>query len=592
MRNRLITLSLSICLVFCSFSLAFAEGGTNIDSKYMSDYSIETQIESDAFNPGEFTVDMALNAVDWLGASDKHTTITLKTGAALVSLSEKLPNLSRFVMAEEIAKASMTGNTFLCSRLPEIEWNGQTGKWRTIIDAPTENIRYALDTFREYLTISDLQIRESGIASYPSFYDNMLYIKAGTSIQYGNTVITFTKDCEIDELYDKYLQEQYYRSTFAENILKIKESTATTEASDNTIKLILAKNSYLQFCEKKFLAKDDITVSIDGADTGEADPLAAVTDALYTAEKTDKTYTDSAGKSSNPHGTAWEDYNDIHPKKVYYIHKCDANAVFDSGFGLVNELLGVLAQKDAKIVVVSDGGEAVESDGRQADPEAEVSAEIKISSSDYVPCAHENTYIEDKLDATVTTIGYTGDVYCADCGELIEEGEAIPKLKATISLSKTTANLQTGKTTTVTVKFANGDSLKSWKSSNTTIVSSEKSGTTGIKLTAKKKVGTATVTVTLASGLTKKITVKVTSTPCSKITIKSGTSVSIKKGKTHQIKAVRSPASCVQKITYKSANKKIATVTSTGKVKGIKKGKTKITVKCGTKTKTIKITVK
>ena len=42
------------------------------------------------------------------------------------------------------------------------------------------------------------------------------------------------------------------------------------------------------------------------------------------------------------------------------------------------------------------------------------------------PCAHTNTEIRNKKDATATEDGYTGDTYCKDCGEKIETGEAIP----------------------------------------------------------------------------------------------------------------------------------------------------------------------
>ena len=132
----------------------------------MSDYSIETQVERDTFNPGEFTVDLALTAVDWLGGgvSDKSTSLKFKTGARMISLSEKLPNLAAFAVAEEIAKASMTGNTFLCSRLPGGTWDGQTGEWKTIIDAPVENIRSALNDFNGYLTVTDMEMRDSAEA--------------------------------------------------------------------------------------------------------------------------------------------------------------------------------------------------------------------------------------------------------------------------------------------------------------------------------------------------------------------------------------------------------------------------------------------
>lgn len=595
MKNRLTIITLCFCLVFCSFSFAFAEGETNIDTKYMSDYSIDTQIASDTFNPGEFTVDLALNAVDWLGVNGKNTSVTVRTGAAMVSLSEKLPNLTRFVMAEEIAKTSMTGNTFLCSRQPDILWDGQTGEWRTVIDAPVENIRFALDEFAKYLTVSNLDLRRSGEEpELPSFYDNMIFLKAGTSIQYGNTVITFKNDCEIDELYDEYAQKNYYKSTFAENIFRIKSATETSPAADNNIRLNIAKDSYMQFCEKKFLANDDIAISIEGADAGGADPLAEVSAALETAVKTSTKYKDSLTRTGNPHRSSYLNYyNDIHPKKeYYYIHECDDNAVFNSGFGLINEILGVLAQRDAKIVVVSDG-EAAEAAGRQPDPGATVSAEITISSPER--CSHANTEIREAIAPTVTTNGYSGDVYCLDCGELVEEGVMLDKLPSSIKLKYTSLTLKVGQSTSVEkVTFVKGDSIKSITSSNNSIVKAAKSGTNVVKLTAGKKVGTAKVTVKLAGGKSAVVTVKVqkTDVACTGLTVSSGTSVSLKKGKTHQIKVTRKPVTCVQKITYKTSNKSVATVTSKGKVKAVKKGTAKITVKCGKKSKVVKITVK
>ena len=61
------------------------------------------------------------------------------------------------------------------------------------------------------------------------------------------------------------------------------------------------------------------------------------------------------------------------------------------------------------------------------------------------------------------------------------------------------------------------------------------------------------------------------------------------KGKTTKITAKAAPSG---KVTYKSGNKKIATVSSNGTIKGIKKGTAKITVTCNGVTKTVKVTVK
>lgn len=58
--------------------------------------------------------------------------------------------------------------------------------------------------------------------------------------------------------------------------------------------------------------------------------------------------------------------------------------------------------------------------------------------------------------------------------------------------------------------------------------------------------------------------------------------LTVEKGKTASLKPVRNPISSQEKITYQSSDKKIATVDSAGKIKGIRPGKAVITVKAGT----------
>jgi len=151
---------------------------------------------------------------------------------------------------------------------------------------------------------------------------------------------------------------------------------------------------------------------------------------------------------------------------------------------------------------------------------------------------------------------------------------------ASLSLNKTKATIYTKGTTKVTLKATvKGASSKvTWKSSNTKIAT-VKSG-----VVTAKKAGTATITAT-ANGISKtcKITVKNAT-----LTVKK-TALTVKKGKTVKISATVTPGS---KIAYKTSNKKIATVTSKGVVKGIKKGKTTITVSSNGIKKTVKITVK
>lgn len=105
-----------------------------------------------------------------------------------------------------------------------------------------------------------------------------------------------------------------------------------------------------------------------------------------------------------------------------------------------------------------------------------------------------------------------------------------------------------------------------------------------------KKAGTAKITV--KSGKKKVVvTVKVTGV---KTTNLSGVPAAknVSKGKSFKIKAIATPKNTDEKITFKSSNKKVATVTSKGVVKGLKKGAATITVQSGSKKTTCKVTVK
>lgn len=164
-----------------------------------------------------------------------------------------------------------------------------------------------------------------------------------------------------------------------------------------------------------------------------------------------------------------------------------------------------------------------------------------------------------------------------------------------MKVNATKLPLKTGQKTKVlkVTGLANGDSVASWKSSNTKVakVSEKVNGTCTI--TAGKKTGKATITVTLKSGLKKNIaiTVQKKAVKTTKIT-GVAKSASLKKGKTLTLKPAVTPLTSLQKVTYKSSNKKVATVTSKGVIKALKKGTTVITVKSGSKTVKCKITVK
>ena len=134
--------------------------------------------------------------------------------------------------------------------------------------------------------------------------------------------------------------------------------------------------------------------------------------------------------------------------------------------------------------------------------------------------------------------------------------------KATIKVTKTKV---TGKVT--------------FKSSNKKVATVNRKG-----VITGKKAGKAVITVKVGK-YTKKLTVKVKK-PSFKL-VKS--SVKLKKGKKTTIRVKAAP---VSKVTYKTSNKKVATVNSKGVVTAKKKGTAKITVKCNGITRTFKVTVK
>lgn len=177
---------------------------------------------------------------------------------------------------------------------------------------------------------------------------------------------------------------------------------------------------------------------------------------------------------------------------------------------------------------------------------------------------------------------------CTLCGEK-EQKTVGEKLTPVIELNASSVVLKVKQSTSglKVTKIAEGDSIVSWKSSNPKVVKVSQKG----KLTAKK-VGKATVTITLKSGVSKTIPVKVQkkAVKTTKITGLSS-QMTLNKGAQKVLKPIRQPFTSVEKITYSSSNKKIVSVTSKGKLKALKAGAAKITVKAGKKKFVIKVTV-
>lgn len=135
------------------------------------------------------------------------------------------------------------------------------------------------------------------------------------------------------------------------------------------------------------------------------------------------------------------------------------------------------------------------------------------------------------------------------------------------------------------------DAVKSYTSSNKTVATVNSKGVVyGVNT------GTAIITVETKKGAKAqcKVTVSKNVVKTQKITLKNikKSKVSVKRKGTFTIKAVISPKNSTQKLSYVTSNKKIATVSAKGKITGKKKGNCVVTVKSGSKSKKILVTVK
>ena len=157
-----------------------------------------------------------------------------------------------------------------------------------------------------------------------------------------------------------------------------------------------------------------------------------------------------------------------------------------------------------------------------------------------------------------------------------------------VTLSKTKMTLNTEQDAVLKVKLPSGTASHDleWISSNENVVSVDEGDVYA------REPGTATITVKTYNG--KKATCKVTvidPTVPTKVKLNKSGTVKLKKGKKLQLKATVTPSTAQTTLTWKTSNKKVATVTQDGLVKAKKKGTATITVR--TKNgKTAKVKIK
>lgn len=185
-----------------------------------------------------------------------------------------------------------------------------------------------------------------------------------------------------------------------------------------------------------------------------------------------------------------------------------------------------------------------------------------------------------KGTATITVTSSSNPNAKATCTVTVSE----------VTLNKTSLTLGVGKSSTAlrAAVSTGADAVASWKTSNVNVVKVD--SRTG-KLTAGRRTGTATVTVTTKAGATAtcKVTVKYVTT---KLTM-SSKKLELVKGKSATLKVKRTPDKATEKIKWSSSNVKVATVSQKGKVTAKKAGTVTITAKASNGVKaTCKVTIK
>lgn len=215
------------------------------------------------------------------------------------------------------------------------------------------------------------------------------------------------------------------------------------------------------------------------------------------------------------------------------------------------------------------------------------------------PADAKTTVTWSSSDKKIATVDKNGKVKAIKGGTATITAKTANGLKATCKVTVASVEfnakstvIQVGKSSSavkIASKSISSDKVKSYKSSNTKIVTVDSKG----KIKGKK-VGEAKITVTMKSGATASYKVKVQKDAVKTKSLSvSSSKVSLKKGKSTTVTVTRNPISATEKLTWKSSDKKVATVNSKGKIVAKGKGTATITVTSSNgKKATIKVTVK
>ena len=210
--------------------------------------------------------------------------------------------------------------------------------------------------------------------------------------------------------------------------------------------------------------------------------------------------------------------------------------------------------------------------------------------------SYQNNVLAGTASVTITGKGnYTGSIVRSFTIRQASANQTVQTPQTVQPVSKLKVNAKTVplqvKQSTAKVKvtgLAEGDRIVSWTSSKPKVASVNKKG----KITGKKP-GTAVITVKTAGGQRISFKVKVQKKKVTTTSVKvNKKKLQMKKGKSVKLLPTLKPITSSQKVTFTSSNKKVATVSKSGKIKARKRGKAVITVRSGKKKAVCRVPVK
>ncbi len=255
----------------------------------------------------------------------------------------------------------------------------------------------------------------------------------------------------------------------------------------------------------------------------------------------------------------------------------------------------VVVKEDATRIEVKNAAEALESAMNHFVYVADLNTAIANAQKTYVQSKYTDASwkvysqalaaaksVAAKADASESDIAAAKQALSAAISKLAVKPATVKPETLKINIKKATIGVKEA----LTLKVTGATSKISYKSSNKKVATVGSKG----KVTGKKT-GKATITAATAKG--KKITCTITVKKAPKKVTLNKKKVTLTKGKTFKIKVKLPKNTASYKKTYKSSNKKVATVSKSGTIKAVKKGKAVITVKTfNKKTAKIQITVK